>query len=95
MDETRSTENIIPQKKAEELADAFLKERYYDHEKIVFQACEQVRAGEKLIYRFSGLLVEKTRALIDRLARDKSGVTYKFVVEVDSRNGRVLNYFLT
>jgi hypothetical protein len=95
MDENGSTENIIQQSKARELADAFLRERYYDSEKIEFQACEDVRAGEQLIYRFSGLLIEKSRALIDRLARDKSSVTYKFVVEVDSNRGKVLTYYLT
>jgi hypothetical protein len=94
MDETNSV-NIITLEKAEELADAFLKEKYYDREKIVFQASEKVQSGEQLIYRFSGLLVEKARGLIDRLARDKSGVTYKFVVEVSSKNGRIINYYLT
>jgi len=95
MDETNGSGNMIPQDKAQELADAFLKERYYDSEKILFQACEQVHSGEQLIYRFSGQLIEKTRALIDRLARDKSSNTFKFVIEVSSKNGRVLNYYLT
>jgi hypothetical protein len=94
MDETNGV-NIITPEKAEELADAFLRERYYDHDKIVFQAREQVQSEEQVVYRFSGLLVEKTRGLIDRLARDKSSATYKFVIEVSSKNGKVLNYYLT
>jgi len=95
MKDTDSNQDTISQSKAEELAGAFLKERHYEHEKIVFQSCEQVQAGEHLIYRFGGILVEKTRALMDLLARDKRAVTYKFIIEINSKNGRVLNYYLT
>jgi len=95
MDTTGDNRGIISQDRAEELADTFLKERHYNYDKIVFQTCERVCTENQLVYRFSGLLIEKTRALIDRLARDKSSVTYKFVIEVNSDNGKVLNYYLT
>ena len=85
----------ISREKAQELADSFLRERHYNFEKIDFQACEKVESGGQLIYRFSGLLIEKSTAFLDRLARDRSSTTFKFVIDVDSKNGRVLNYYLT
>lgn len=94
MTTTSNNQDIIPQDRAEELAEAFLKERHYNYDKVIFQTCEDVQVGNLLVYRFSGLLIEKTRALIEILARDKSSVTYKFVIEINSDSGRVLNYYL-
>jgi hypothetical protein len=95
MDELKENQNIISQDKAKELADAFLKEKYYDFDKVIFQASEQVQSSELLIYRFSGLIIDKVHSMIEQLARDKSKVTFKFVIDISSKNGRVLNYFLT
>lgn len=94
-DNIDNDQNIISQERAEKLADDFLKERYYNYEKVIFKSCEKVQNEDQSVYRFSGLLIEKTRAFIDKFARDKRGVTYKFVIEVNSNSGRVLNHYLT
>lgn len=86
---------LIPQEKAQARADAYLRERHFKHEKIIFQGCEMVESGGQMIYRFRGLLIEKPASLIDMLARDRKHTTYKFMIDVNAKNGRVLTYQLT
>lgn len=85
----------VPRDKAEELAIKYLKNRCYNYDKVIFHGFEEIQSGELNIYRFNGLIIEKTRSLLDRISRDNRSVTYKFVIEVDAQKGTVLDYFLT
>jgi hypothetical protein len=85
----------IPEEKARAKAEAYLKERHFKFEKIVFQGCEQVQSSDLPIYRFNGLLIEKPASLLDMLARDRKNTTCKFVIDVNADNGRVITYHLT
>lgn len=86
---------IIPEEKARARADTYLKERHFKYEKVVFQDVELIDRDGQIIYRFKGLLIEKPSSLIDMLARDRKSSTYKFIVDVNAKNGRVLSYQLT
>ena len=75
-----------------EIARKYLQERYYKYDQIIFKACESLTTPEFPVYRFSGLIIEKSRAFLDRLSRDKSAVTFKFIIDISSLDGRILNH---
>ncbi len=90
-----STPEMIQEEDARSRADAYLRERHFKYEKIIFQSSELAESDGRIIYRFRGLLIEKPVSLIDMLARNRKNTTYKFVIDVNSTNGRVLTYQLT
>lgn len=94
MDETTANQEFITQEKAEKLADAYLKQRYYNFDRIIFKECEELKNEGIIFYRFKGQIIEKTRNLMDMLSRDRSSFTYQFVIDMSSKNGKVLNYYL-
>lgn len=94
MESISQNDAIIPQEKAMEIARNYLRDRYYNSDQIIFKDCELLITDEFSIYRFNGLMVEKSRSFIDRLARDKSAVTFKFMIDIGSKDGKVLNYII-
>lgn len=92
MSESSIDGNVISETMAQEIASNYLHARYYNSKRISFNSCESVSMRGVLIYRFHGDILEKSTNMLDRIARDKKASTYKFMLNMNSQNGEIINY---
>jgi hypothetical protein len=82
----------ITEEKAMELAQQYLKEIYYNIEKMRFLGCETLSFEDNLTYRLQGIVNMKSRSLINRFIADKSANVYKFTIDINARSGQIVTY---
>ena len=88
-----NTENtLVSEQEAKDLTDSYLHSRYYDFDKITFSSVENTAIDGKPAYRLYGKVTVKSRSMFEKILRDKAANTYKFTVEVNAVNGRIINY---
>jgi hypothetical protein len=92
MSDSNVSRDPMPLEKARKLADLYLRNRYYDFEKIQFSGHEIVATGDTTIYRLHGKIRVKSRSLLDNIGFHRMENTYKFVLDIDGLTGKTINY---
>ena len=83
----------IAEDKAQELAQQYLKEIYYNIERMTFLSCEMISfENNNVVYRLQGIVNMKTRSLLNRFVTDKSANNYQFTIDVNAKSGQIMNY---
>jgi hypothetical protein len=92
MSETTPGPELISEDRAKDLVDIYLHERYFDFEKLKFTGVESTLVKDAPAYRICGKVHVKSRSMFERVIHDKNASTYKFTVEINAVNGRIINY---
>jgi len=83
---------LMPEDQARELAERYLRSRYYELEKVKFSACELTTIESDLAYRFQGTVFMKSRGIMDRFVFNKVNNSYRFKFDINAENGQIINY---
>ena len=92
MSEITPKPDLISEDKAQDLVDSYLRNRYYDFDKLKFTGVENTVIKDTEAYRIYGTVHVKSRSMFERIVHDKNASTYKFTVEINAINGRIINY---
>jgi hypothetical protein len=92
MSETAPQPELISEDKAKDLVDSYLRNRYYDFDKLKFTGVESTVIKDTPAYRIYGTVHVKSRSMFERIVHEKNASTYKFTVEINAINGRIINY---
>lgn len=88
-------QNSISFEEARELADRYLRGRYYDFDKIHFGSHAVVVVGDTTLFRLYGSIRVKSRSLLENIGFARKTDSYKCVLDIDSLTGKIVNYEFT
>ncbi|MBM3166068.1 MAG: hypothetical protein FJZ83_00925 [Chloroflexi bacterium] len=79
---------------ARNVAEAFLQDKYYNS-KIHFLDNRLITRNNAQIYELHGEMNMRSHGVFDRFIIDKAANKYLFRIEIDAKEGYVVNYELT
>lgn len=92
MADLSNKQHLMSLEEVQAKADQYLKNRYFDFEKIRFDSHEITAFEGSTMFRLHGGIRAKSRSLIDNMGFFKKPDTYKFLIEIDAVNGKIINY---
>jgi hypothetical protein len=85
---------LLTESEAQQLAKKLLLSKYYES-KITFTTCQTLFTDSSSIYRLHGELTMRSRSWLDRFTTPESANNYRFKIEIDARQHRIMNYEIT
>jgi len=82
---------LLTEVEAQQIAERFLLAKYYES-KIGFSGCQLIATDNSQIYHLYGELTMRSRSWLDHFTGPKSANKYKFRIEINAQQGKVLNY---
>jgi hypothetical protein len=85
---------LLTEVEVQKIANSFLSNKYFDS-KITFIGYPMADSGGEQIYKLYGEITMHSRGFLSRFTGPKSTNTFKFEIEIDARQGKIINYEIT
>ncbi|MBN2462560.1 MAG: hypothetical protein JXB43_03045 [Dehalococcoidia bacterium] len=82
---------LLTEAEAQQISEKFLLAKYYES-KINFTDCQLLDKGDIQTYQLRGKITMRSQSTLDRFVASKSANQYAFELEIDSKQGKVINY---
>ena len=82
---------LLTEAEAQQISERFLVAKYYES-KINFTECHLLDKGDTQTYQLQGKITMHSRSTLDRFVASKSANQYAFELEIDAKQGKVINY---
>ncbi|MBM4445935.1 MAG: hypothetical protein FJ023_01110 [Chloroflexi bacterium] len=82
---------LLTEVEAQQIAEKFLLSKCYES-KISFSGCQLIATDDSHIYHLCGDLTIRSRSSLSRFTGPKSANKYRFRIEINAQQGKVLNY---
>lgn len=87
-------EKLLSEIEAQQAAEKFLLAKYFDS-KVDLSDNQLITRDTVQIYQLRGEIIMRSRGLLDRFVSDKAMNRYYFQIDIDAREGHILNYEFT
>jgi len=82
---------LLTEAEAQQISEKFLLAQYYDS-KVDFTDCQLLDKGDIQVYQLRGKITMRSRGTLDRFVTSKYANQYGFKLEIDAKQGQIINH---
>ena len=82
---------LLTEAEAQQISEKFLLAKYYES-KVDFTDCQLLDKGNIQVYQLQGKITMRSISKLDRFVTSKSANQYGLNIEIDAKQGLIINY---